>query len=64
MSYDIRLLYINLVGYKKNPKQIFSEWNKYKAALLSMDITLDPIYPKYVKMAIKYEIKQKGSESG
>lgn len=58
MDHDVKMLYINLLGHNKTPKQIFTDWNVYKAALFTaIGGKLNPPYPDYVKMAIRYEAK-------
>jgi hypothetical protein len=56
MDKSVRLLYVNILGFNKNPKQIFNDWNKFKLAAWSSDHEV-PTYPEYVRMAVKYEVK-------
>lgn len=58
MDNGVKHLYINLLGHKKSPKQIFSDWNIFKeVAARTIPRSGVVFYPKYVRMAVKYEAK-------
>ena len=57
MDKAVRRLYINLLGFKISPRQIFTDWNKYRAAATSIGHRVIPKYPEYVRMAVRYEVK-------
>jgi hypothetical protein len=61
MDEGVKALYINLLGFKLSPKRIFTDWNRYKMAAAMAKVDLPSgnkyLYPDYVKMAVKYEVK-------
>ena len=57
MDGGVRALYINLLGFKLSPKEMFRDWNIYKHAAQSVNHKPVKLYPKYIMMAMKYEAK-------
>ena len=58
MNDELKDLYVYILGRRKSPKQMFSDWNKFKLACSMAKVDRPEgnrfLYPKYVRMAIKY----------
>lgn len=55
MDGSVKLLYINLIGRTKKPKDIFDDWVKFKNVAANNNIKLPVSYPEYVKWIIKFQ---------
>lgn len=59
MNSDVRALYIQLLGGKNTPQQIFNTWNRIKMACANTNIvfTKENKYPEFVRMVMRYRTK-------
>lgn len=58
MDNGVKHLYVNILGRKRSPKQIFGDWNIFKEVVARTTKRSGVVfYPKYVRMAVKYEAK-------
>jgi len=58
MNHSVKMIYLNIIGYKRDPREIFNDWVRFKMTARAYDVKLKELYPPFVKWAIRYGVKR------